>query len=273
MLAPPPQDPNTGPLPTRWNGKMQRFVARQFCSKPQQLHNAQPVVSFTFDDVPASACEIGARILEQQGGRGTFYVAGKTCGTFDPGNRAYASIDQLRKVWSNGHEIGCHTYSHSAVRSLSLGQLDAELGHNQAALKEINGNLIVRNFAYPYGDMSFRTKRYLESRFDSCRSGHAGINAQVADLGALHACPLQNASLDRTKIAELIAQVVQSRGWLIFYSHDVDEAPSEFGVTPDLLEWTVTVAKQAGCIVATVAAALDLVHDAANERRLYAVSS
>jgi hypothetical protein len=115
--------------------------------------------------------------------------------------------------------------------------------------------------------MSIRTKRYLETRFASCRSGHAGINTEVADLGALNACPLQNALLDRAKVAELIAQTVQSRGWLIFYTHDVAERPSKFGVSPDLLEWTVSTAKQLGCLITTVADGLDHIGGAASEER------
>ena len=34
------------------------------------------MVTFTFDDVPASACDLGASILETYDARGTFYVAG-----------------------------------------------------------------------------------------------------------------------------------------------------------------------------------------------------
>lgn len=273
MSAHEPQDPNSGSLPTRLTALAFRFAARQFCRKPLALRNAQPMVSFTFDDVPASACEIGGRILEQRGGRGTFYVAAEACGTTTPGKPARASIDLLRKVWANGHEIGCHTYSHSAVRSLSYNQLDAELGRNQAALRKISGNLVVRNFAYPYGDMSVRTKSYLETRFASCRSGHAGLNTGTADLGALNAWPLQDASLDRAKIAELITQTVQSRGWLIFFSHDVAEQPTRFGVSPDLLEWTVCTAKQSGCVLTTIAEGLALATGAASQERLAAASS
>jgi peptidoglycan/xylan/chitin deacetylase (PgdA/CDA1 family) len=271
MPARQPQDPNTGPLPTRLTGMALRFVARQLRSKPLTLRNAKPLVSFTFDDVPASACEIGARILERRGSRGTFYVAAEACGIATPGEPSRASMDQLRKVWANGHEIGCHTYSHTAVRSMNLDEIDLELSRNQAALRKISSNLVVRNFAYPYGDMSVRTKRYLETRFASCRSGHAGINTEVADLGALNAWPLQNASLDREGIAELIAQTVQGRGWLIFYSHDVAEQPSQFGVSPDLLEWTVFMAKQSGCVIATIAEGLELVCGSAGEQRLTAV--
>jgi len=273
MLARPPKDPNSGPLPERLTGMALRFVARQFLSKPLALQNTRPLVSFTFDDVPASACETGARILEQSGARGTFYVAAEGCGRANSGEASLASIDQLRKVWANGHEIGCHTYSHTAVRYMSLEELGLELDRNHNTLKKIDGNIVLRNFAYPYGDMSVRTKRYLESRFDSCRSGHAGINTTVADLGSLNAWPLQDTSLDRAKIAALIAQTVQSRGWLIFYTHDVARHPSQFGVSPDLLEWTVCIAKQSGCVLATVAEGLDLVSGAAREEWLRAALS
>ena len=34
------------------------------------------MVSFTFDDVPKCAATVGATILEEYGGRATFYVAG-----------------------------------------------------------------------------------------------------------------------------------------------------------------------------------------------------
>ena len=253
------QDPNTGPLPSRIVNMASRFLARQSRSKALAMRDIAPIVTFTFDDVPASACERGTRILERHGARGTFYVAGAGCGTASNGGPRRASIDQLREIWVNGHEIGCHTYSHPAVRYMSSDELGAELDRNQSVLKEIDNGIVVRNFAYPFGDMSIRTKRYLEARFDSCRSGHAGLNSGVADLGALNAWPLQNACLGRTKIAELVAETVRARAWLIFYSHDVAERPTEFGVTPALLDYAVSLAKQSGCKLTTVAEGLDLV--------------
>jgi hypothetical protein len=132
---------------------------------------------------------------------------------------------------------------------------------------------VVRNFAYPYGEMSLRTKRYLEVRFDSCRSVRPGINSAVADLGSLKAWPLENASIDRAKIVDLIGETMRTRGWLIFYSHDVAEQPSEFGVSPGLLEWAVSTAKRAGCALTTIADSLKLIHATASEERLGAISS
>jgi peptidoglycan/xylan/chitin deacetylase (PgdA/CDA1 family) len=266
MFAEPTQDPNTGSLSTRVAGMASRFLARQSRNKLLSLRDIPPTVSFTFDDVPASACELGARILERYGARGTFYVAGRGCGTTGPDGPPRASIDQLRPLWANGHEIGCHTYSHPAVRYMTIDELELELDRNQAVLRNINGNIVLRNFAYPYGDLSVRTKRYLESRFDSCRSSHAGINSGIADLGALDAWPLQNASLDRDKIVQLVTETVQSRGWLIFYSHDVAEQPSRFGVSPDLLEWAVSTAKRAGCVLSNVAESLKFIRAASTQR-------
>lgn len=265
MAAYQAQDPNSGSWPARLTVMASRFIARQSRSKLLSLGKSPPMVTFTFDDVPASACECGARILKRHGARGTFYVAGSGCGTASPGFPKRASIEQLRTVWRNGHEIGCHTYSHPAVRYMSLDELSLEIDRNRTVLREIDSAVAVRNFAYPYGDLSVRTKRYFEGCFDTCRSGHPGINSGFADLGALDAWPLQNEILDQAKIAQLIAETVQRRGWLIFFSHDVAEKPSKYGVSPDLLEYAVSTAEESGCVITTIADSLKLVSRSARE--------
>jgi peptidoglycan/xylan/chitin deacetylase (PgdA/CDA1 family) len=252
------QDTEGVSLPVKVRDMAGRFLARAARRKSLSLRGMPPMVSFTFDDVPCSACETGAQILERHGVRGTFYVAGAGCGAASPVG-TLASAAQIGKLWAKGHEIGCHTYSHPDVSRISLAELDRELDNNRSLLRTIEGKIAPRNFAYPYGQMSARSKRRLESRFDSCRSVHPGINNGVADLGSLKAWPLENAALDRAKIAALIAEAIATRGWLVFYSHDVAEQPSTYGVTPDLLDWTVSAAKQSGCVVATIAGCLELI--------------
>jgi peptidoglycan/xylan/chitin deacetylase (PgdA/CDA1 family) len=259
MFGHPPPDLDSSSLPAKIAGKASRFLARNIRSKSLVLRDTPPIVTFTFDDVPTSACDIGAGILAKYDARGTFYVAGRGCGEAGSGGPPLASIDQLRTLWGNGHEIGCHTYSHPAVSRISLGQLGVELECNQRALKNIDRDIKVRNFAYPYGDLTIRSKRYLEARFDSCRSVHPGINVGIADLGSLKAWPLESASVDREKISGLVARTIETNGWLIFYSHDVAERPSKYGVSPDLLQCAVDAAKKNGCVVATVAGALKLI--------------
>jgi peptidoglycan/xylan/chitin deacetylase (PgdA/CDA1 family) len=245
------------PLSARMAAKVSRFLARHARTKTLEMGNAAPMITFTFDDVPASACGVGAAILEQYDTRGTFYVAGAGCGVVSPGGRL-ATIEQLDALCAKGHEVGCHTYSHPPVSEIAHDELAADLERNRRLLEGIAGERAARNFAYPYGDLSFATKRYLETRFDSCRSLLRGVNAGAADLGALKTCPLENATIDRAGILAFVAKTVQANGWLIFCSHDVEEEPSEFGVTPELLAFAVRAGRDAGCRLVTVADGLAL---------------
>jgi len=256
-FALPRAEPGATSLADKIAGKASRFLARHTRSKTLAIRSETPLITFTFDDVPTSACSIGAALLERHGARGTFYVAGGGCGTASPGG-LLATAEELRALCARGHEIGCHTYSHPAVSAIDYDELAADLDRNRNFLAGVSREIAVRNFAYPYGDLSLRTKRYLETRFDSCRSLRRGINAGTADLGALKTCPLENATIGRREISEFIAEAVAAGGWLIFSSHDVADAPSQFGVTPDLLAFAVEASRDAGCRLATVAAALQL---------------
>ena len=247
-------------------GKMSRFLARNVTTKKLAMRNTRPMVTFTFDDVPATACDIGVSLLEKYGAHGTFYIAGAGCEKDSPVG-LLASIDQLKTIYAKGHEIGCQTFSHVPVSSLSRGELEREWALNQSALKRIDPNLSVRNFAYPYGDLSFRARLHLETLFDSCRSIDPGINTGVADLGLLKSCILDTSSIDRAEISRLVADTVRTNGWLIFLSHDVCDQPSRFGVRPDLLEFALRSAQLAGLQPVTIAQALRLARGGAPDRR------
>lgn len=265
-FALPRAEPCAAPLSGKISAKVSRFLARHTHTKTLAIRGETPVVTFTFDDVPASAGSIGAAVLEQHDVRGTFYVSGGGCGAVSPGG-LLATTAQLRALCARGHEVGCHTYSHPAVSGIGHDELVADLDRNRRFLGGISREIAICNFAYPYGDLSLRTKRYLETRFDSCRSLLHGVNAGTADLGALKTCPLENASIGREGIRQIIAAAVTVKGWLIFSSHDVAGEPSRFGVTPDLLAFAVKASRDAGCRLATVAQALQLFGRAKSPRR------
>jgi peptidoglycan/xylan/chitin deacetylase (PgdA/CDA1 family) len=246
-------------------GKGSRFLARNFATKKLHMRNTRPMISFTFDDVPVSACNVGTRILEQHGAHGTFYIAGAGCGKTGPVG-LLASTEQIRTVWLRGHEIGCQTYLHSAVSRLCRSELETECFRNQSTLKMIDDKIAVRNFAYPYGDLSFGARRYLEMQYDSCRSVDHGINHRIADLGSLKSWALENSTIDRKKITALIADTIRTNGWLIFISHDVTDQPSKYGVHPDLLDFAVQVGQRSGCELVTVDEALRLARGTAAEQ-------
>ncbi len=238
-------------------GKLSRFMARNIATKALTMRNHKPLVTFTFDDAPASACTIVAALLEQYQARGTFYISGGGCGLMSPGGRL-ATAEQLKALYANGHEIGCHTFSHAALGAVSRNARGLELKHNRTFLQSIHADIVVRNFAYPYGDLSFAAKRHVETHFDSCRSLLPGANVGVIDLGALKSRELQNSSVGRQGIRDIIAETVRQNGWLIFVGHDVDKEPSQFGVSPDLLEFAMNTAKTAGCLIVNLESALQI---------------
>jgi peptidoglycan/xylan/chitin deacetylase (PgdA/CDA1 family) len=243
-------------------GKLTRFLARNVPTKKLTMRNTRPLASFTFDDAAASACTTGALLLEQHQVRGTFYISGGKCGALSPTGRL-ATTSQVKALFDKGHEIGCHTYSHMPVVDIDNDTLDSDLDRNQSFLHGVLGNVPISNFAYPYGDISFKAKQHLGARYDSCRALTPGVNAGIADLGVLKCYPLEQSLTDRERVAKCIAEAVSRNGWLLFASHDVDDAPSNYGVRADLLAFALRSALAAGCQVVTVAKALHIVGGAA----------
>jgi peptidoglycan/xylan/chitin deacetylase (PgdA/CDA1 family) len=236
-------------------GKLTRLLARNVPTKKLTMRNTRPLVSFTFDDAAATACTAGAALLEQFHARGTFYISGGKCGKPSPTGRL-ATAEQLQALHGKGHEIACHTFSHTPVVGIGRQALASDLDRNRFFLQGILGNIPISNFAYPYGDISFATKRYLGARYDSCRAVTPGVNADVADLGVLKSNALEQASIGRHDVSHLIAETVRRNGWLLFASHDVSGAPSQYGVRPELLTFALRSALAAGCRVVSVAQAL-----------------
>lgn len=212
----------------------------------------QPIVSFTFDDFPSSAATDGAKILEAHGARGTFYVAGSLVGTTSDTYGAYCTKDELRTLHSRGHEIGCHTYGHTRVSTLSARGLIEELDRNAACIEPYLDGHAMRSFAYPFGDMSPLRKLQAQTRFTTCRGNVAGINAGKIDFGDLPAERIYEQTIDHDRVAALLRTITASPAWLVFYTHDVAEKPSPYGCSPGTFERVVNQVKQAGAAVLTV---------------------
>jgi peptidoglycan/xylan/chitin deacetylase (PgdA/CDA1 family) len=234
-------------------GKLTRLLARNVPTKKLTMRNARPLVSF--DDAAATACTAGAALLEQFHARGTFYISGEKCGKPSPTGRL-GTAEQLQALHGNGHEIACHTFSHTPVAGISRQVLESDLDRNRFFLQGILGNIPIDNFAYPYGDISFAAKRYLGGRYDSCRATTPGVNADVADLSVLKSNALEQSSIGRQGVTHLITETVRRNGWLLFASHDVSDAPSQYGVRPELLTFALRAALAAGCRLVTAAQAL-----------------
>lgn len=225
---------------------------------PMALDRA--VVSFTFDDVPDSAVANGARILAERGCRGTFYLAGGLAGTsFGPWR--FFSPSDVPLLLDQGHEVGCHTFSHPVVQTLDAARLAGELDRNRQWLASVDPRAEPTSFAYPYGSVGFFQKAWTAGRFASCRGVRHGLNVGTADRAQLRAVQLYDSRLDEAGLATVIGEAVRRKAWLVFYTHDVQEAPSEHGCSPRLMERAVELALAAGCAVLPVREAMALATD------------
>lgn len=232
-------------------GRANRLSASFVRTRTVRMVNAQPIVSFTFDDFPKSAVRNGAAILERHGVAGTYYLSRSFYGV-----DTYYDLSDVRRLLDNGHEVGCHTASHLHAAQAGRSRLVEDIEANAQFLRENFGDVRLSTFAYPFGDMSLPSKLTLQRRFAACRSNLPGVNRGVADLGSLLAERLYSHSTDENRIESLIARSAQPRSWLIFYTHGVDADPMPYGCTPTLLEAAVKSALAAGCQVLPVRNAL-----------------
>lgn len=240
----------------RFAGRLENRLLRAAPWQVVQVPTREPIVSFTFDDVPASALDKGAAILEADGVRGTFYISGGLAGRIEPGRTL---IDQAgcRELAARGHEIGCHTHAHRDLRHVDAEALVEDLARNARYLQAIAPKSGRRNFAYPYNSGSFGTRAILADTFRSCRAGGEGINRGPTDSSFLRAVEIRQPQRHVFGLARWIDAVVANPGWLIFFTHDIAPRPTPYGCTAPGFRLLVGYALARGCRVLTVDAALD----------------
>lgn len=229
-------------------GKLRRRYARLVHRRPARLDLDGPVVSFTFDDAPDSAATEGARILEDAGARGTFYVCAGLHGQDGPMGR-YADRGQIARIARRGHEIACHTFSHLDCGQASAAAIAADAARNAEVLTR--AGFPPRHFAWPYGDVSPRGKRVLGDRYGSLRALHPGLVEDGVDLNQLPAVGIEGDSGEAVARA-WIDRAADRGAWLILYTHDVRAAPSPWGCKPDALARLAAHARARGAAIRTV---------------------
>jgi len=215
----------------------------------------RPVASITFDDFPRSAWREAGPILERHGARATYYAAGRFCGQSEDGLDYYTPED-LTAIRDAGHEIGCHTFSHQYGTGVSSKALDEDVARNQTFVAGLLGDYPLSSFAYPYGDVSPRTKLLFSSRFPTSRGIRRGVNAGLIDLAQLKAIGLEHQAWNPTAIEAAVARASRRNGWIIFFTHDVSDDPSPFGATPEMLDHALSAVRKAGIDILPVKHAL-----------------
>lgn len=207
--------------------KLRRRMTQAKAARPAKLAFEEPILSVCFDDFPRSALE-GARLLETHGGRGTFY-ASAGLSTIDGPSGPGFEADDLKRLASVGHEIGCHTYAHRDCARVETFETLLDLAKNRDALAAMGHEQALTTLAYPYGETSTELKAVLPPRFQAARGILPGLNVGRADLAHLRAFPLFGHGLRQARMA--LPQAAKRRAWMIVFTHDVAVEPSPWGTS------------------------------------------
>lgn len=223
-----------------------------------------PIATITFDDFPHSAWTAGGPVLEKYGVRGTYFVSA----AFSPENMhrsppvgliegiRYYDLEDIVAAYTQGHEIGCHTFDHKNAPLQTNAELYQSIQSNASFIKDVLGDVIMTSFAFPQGQANIRTKRFMSRHFAACRGTRPGINAGLFDLSLLRCVDMEPGTLQKHTVRQLIDDSKSRNGWIIFNAHDVSAEPSRWGCTPELMESVVSDLANNGIEILTMKNAL-----------------
>lgn len=250
---------NLDDWPNRISRRLTDRIMRYFPQRVLDVHLSQPVISFTFDDVPHSAVRTGAALLERYNARGTFYIAGGLQDKMQGETRMFSASD-VQYLVRAGHEVACHSYSHRKLSTFKYSNLERDLARNKAYLDNlVPQKSVSRNFAYPYNAPKLYARRLLAASFASCRGGGNQINRGRINRDLLYGVEIGNGQNTFNSLAAYIDDIVQKPGWLIFFTHDVDDRPSPYGCSRELFDHLLSYAAENSCLMMPVKDALSLI--------------
>jgi peptidoglycan/xylan/chitin deacetylase (PgdA/CDA1 family) len=235
------------------------YIFSHFYKKQVSLKLDEPLISFTFDDVPRSAIDNGEAILKKYNYSGTYYIS------IDLMKREgfdFKATDStvLTQIVAGGSELACHTYSHLHFFEAGEDEIIADLKINLHSINSLVPGYQFKNISYPFGEQSLKARKILRQKFRSARSVYRGINNGYVDLNCLRSIRLYN-SISLNEIVKTIEKAIETKSWIIFYTHDVDPNPTSIGCSPGYFEEVVKYCYEKKLKVVTINEALDLIQN------------
>jgi peptidoglycan/xylan/chitin deacetylase (PgdA/CDA1 family) len=221
----------------------------------------RPLISFSFDDFPESAFRVGGAILKHYGLNATYYASLGLIGSDSVSGRMFGPTD-LKLICQQGHELGCHTYSHCHSGNTATSTFEKSIIENRSALCKLVPEAEFRTFSYPISCPRPFTKLRTSRHFICCRGGGQTYNFGPTDLNNLAAFFLEKSQDKIRPVKELIDQNRQARGWLIFATHDISDNPTPYGCTPTFFDEVVRYAVDSGAYILPVVEALGILMQA-----------
>ncbi|MBM6584148.1 polysaccharide deacetylase family protein [Microvirga sp. BT689] len=233
--------------------RFRKRTAHMIAVKPQIVRLERGVLTICFDDFPKNAWSIGGAVLSDHGVRASYFVSGSLCNTRADGIEYFDERD-LQDVWSAKNEVGCHTFDHVSALKVSAQGYQNSILKNAKYLKNVLGCENIRSFAYPYNHTSVFAKIFTRRQFQLARGVGTRANGKFTDLSELSAINLSRSSIAAFPmkgrcfhdIGYLVDRAATQKEWLIVYTHDVSDKPSEHGCRSAGLNELIIRAKSAG---------------------------
>jgi peptidoglycan/xylan/chitin deacetylase (PgdA/CDA1 family) len=241
----------------------QRRMAQRFGRRLCRLEMESPTISFTFDDFPRSALINAGAILRERGFAGTYYASLGLMGKKTSTGEIFAPED-LDELVRQQHELACHTFGHCDSWETAPNEFEASILRNQKAVAEQLPGVTLRSLSYPISWPRPETKRRVAKHFGCARGGGQTFNGGMIDLNYLKGFFIEQSRDNFNALAETIDSSIRAKGWLIFATHDVRDAPTRFGCTPGLFERLVEYSVKSGAAILPVSKALRLSHGGAS---------
>lgn len=239
--------------------QIQKLLKRKWANlryrKEAEIALDRPVVTFTFDDAPASAFETAGEVLGKFGYVGTYYIA---LSFLKKGGPLFTA-QHVEEALAKGHEMACHTHGHLSLNRTPLNVSMDDIGENRALFTKMFSGEQLKNFSYPFGEQNTAIKKFVDGKFRSGRGNQHGINTSSTDLLNLKTVRLYEAQFPLDFMFRQLDKVSNCNGWLIFYTHDVKENFSKAGCSPAYFEAVVKEVFRRGLTVLTVDQALDFI--------------
>ena len=236
--------------------RLSHAAARLLPIRLHKIKNTRPIVSFTFDDFPASAHLTAAPILESFGARSTFFTATGLLGKPHPLWKM-ADPDAVSDLADRDHEIALHTDCHAPVWQMSASALSAEIQKNLGVLQALSPHQRIENFAYPYGVLSVAGKYQMSRMTRANRSAHPGLNTGWVDLDFVRAYELSDARISVEQVRKILDAAVETSGWVVFFSHELSDSYGPFGTSSNLFLTTIKAVLERDLSILPFSQALD----------------
>ena len=121
-------------------------------ASPRKIDPKKPMVCLTYDDGPTSGVtSVVLDVLKANKAAATFFVIGQS---------AAGQKSLLRRMVTEGHEIGNHTYNHKSLIRISGEEGRRQISLTQQAVKDAAG-VIPRLFRPPYNELSSSVLAYI----------------------------------------------------------------------------------------------------------------